>query len=590
MSAVGVVAEEVGVVAKEAVAVAEKAIIPKRKMFKKRSPGAKKKTVSPADEESSTPSDSEGSDELSDEISNFRSKFAGSEQEWDANPTTNKIKKVKADKTDTSLKAAAIASEIPGEASTGSDSGNGDRTHSLLSDMADALYGVKKAAEEVKTAIENQGNKITNSVKNVGKNVRDGIKSNNTFLEKLEENNKLAQLNGAGAGAGAKETPKPDEDKKDKPFSLSDLIPGWMKKLTKPLIIAGAVAAIGVAEAGATAAHADPIKTPVKVPEAPHDPNHHVMMTPPKSHNSHVMMTPPTRHGPEHVAPMDTSFAHQMAVNTGKFESGLDLDSGEEGKSTVTGNKVNALGMIAKDAGGWSYGIMGLHATQLGQFVKAHPELGLPAPNSPDFNKKWEEASKNPKMKEAQLSWYKTRQIDGTQSDLKKLGVSDKISNDAKTIAYFADRKDQYGDVGLENNVKSVLKSHPEDNNNAEKFVRDMAAQDKSSLSTNFNTALNIEHTASRKGLESRISKRLDASLQIGGKLSQQTQMLAKNVPENKPTVIVAPAPAPKMVATNNNSGMGRSQNRVGNVPSPGADSVAYEYANYFGTGPNPSA
>ena len=164
------------------------------------------------------------------------------------------------------------------------------------------------------------------------------------------------------------------------------------------------------------------------------------------------------------------------------------------------------------DAGGWSFGLLGLHrgpaGDSVGQFSARYPNLGLgPKPSKAD----WQAAvARDPDgMYKAQLEYYKTEYIDKVTGKLIKGGVNPKIANDPRVIAYFTDRKIQMEDVGYREVVSKNAGAKT-----SEEFLKGVTTfdNDPTNLSRFFRRALSTG-TANMAGLQRRVDLRNRKSL-----------------------------------------------------------------------------
>lgn len=470
-------------------------------------------------------------DEIEESIEKFRKKsgFKGQEHEWDY-PPAKKPKRVKPSR---AAKEKTLEEGDIENAQT--------RVTGLLSDIAATLVGVRADVKATNTDITDQTEKLVQGMNTIGLAIKE--------LE-LKQN---------------KDEPEPAEPKPNGPKEAA-------KTNLKQGLILAALATGGTALTGLfSAAKAS---TPKEIPhhhDEPVRPSHPPMKTNANTSKKVAALTPDS--------PTDREFSDEIARSTGMFERGVDI------KKDLSG----ALGNHSPDTNGTtSYGIMGLNSASAGmkQFVSKHPELGLSAPiGSEEFNKQWEKASRDPstqqKMKTAQLDWYYENNFQRVEGDLKKTGLDPSLIKDKSVVSYFSDRIDQYGNVG-ETNIASVLQKHPEDKKNPKKFLQDMAAEDESTLGHDFRTFLS-QNPNSIKGLENRVEKRLASSLQFdtNKKIDGQTKALAQ-VPDTKPVVNVQMPPEKKVASAKPIAVEGRDQ--TGIVPSPSADSAAYDYQHYFQT------
>lgn len=176
--------------------------------------------------------------------------------------------------------------------------------------------------------------------------------------------------------------------------------------------------------------------------------------------------------------------------------------------------------------GFYSYGIFGMNskAKTADAFAAQYPQLGIKGKSgSKEFNDSWTEvAKKKPKeLFDAQIDWYDKNITQPLKKDLSAMLPPD-IAKDNRVLAYFSDRRIQYGKTMEKSAVEQSLPSKT-----PEEFMKKMTDFDLANIGTAFKTYLaEPGHKGAEEGLRKRIERReslsmsLPAQVETGNKLS----------------------------------------------------------------------
>lgn len=222
-------------------------------------------------------------------------------------------------------------------------------------------------------------------------------------------------------------------------------------------------------------------------------------------------VTPP----PAKVAPVKPSATKIGAIGV-LGAAGISI-AGETSAKTVD-EAIRKGGQIVPndpESGSYSYGIFGMNskAKTVDNFVAQYPHLGITGKSgTKEFNELWEKVAREKpnELFDAQMDWYNKSVLAPIRKDLTTV-LSENIAKDERTVAYFADRRIQYGKV-MEN---AALKATA-DSKTTEEFIDRMTKFDLDNIGTAFKTYLaDPRHKGHEVGLRKRIERRKELALKI---------------------------------------------------------------------------
>lgn len=169
-----------------------------------------------------------------------------------------------------------------------------------------------------------------------------------------------------------------------------------------------------------------------------------------------------------------------------------------------------------------SYGNFGLNS-QPGagahQFAEEYGSaLGLSGtPGTAEFDRSWRAvAAADPKgLHAAEMDWYNKTVLLPTQGELSAAGLPPDLAEDARVVAYFADRKIQQGPASITKHAERVRAAFEKSGGKTEPFLRAMSEADRGNLENDFPTALK-SGVYSARGNDNRVYNRMNMALAMG--------------------------------------------------------------------------
>jgi len=216
------------------------------------------------------------------------------------------------------------------------------------------------------------------------------------------------------------------------------------------------------------------------------------------------------------VTPVDLT-PQQTATNMNFAERVAQIsifgETGVRGR-TQAEKKVGQVVENDPSPGVFSYGIFGMNSGSgsIQRFVAGNPQFGFTAkPGTREFNEEWKRISesRSKEMYEAQLLWYQGAILDPLKKQLANI-LPDNLAKDARVIAYFADRRIQYGNVMEKSAITYSLSAKT-----PEEFLQRLTDFDLQNIGKAFTTYLR-NNPQNIRGLKSRIQNRLSSAMQFG--------------------------------------------------------------------------
>ena len=234
----------------------------------------------------------------------------------------------------------------------------------------------------------------------------------------------------------------------------------------------------------------------------------------------------------EHLGKFDkpenaTAYAKRLSERMGKAFSparGSTPESISIRLETGKTNPLEGVKNISRDsAGSHSYGNFGLNSlpgSSAHQFAEEYgAALGLSGkPGTPEFDRSWRAvAAADPKgLHAAEMEWYGKNILLPTQGELSAAGLPPELAEDARVVAYFADRKIQQGPASINRHADRISAALEQSGGKVEPFLRAMTESDRDNLEKDFPTALRTG-VYSRRGNDNRVYNRMNMALAMAG-------------------------------------------------------------------------
>jgi hypothetical protein len=238
----------------------------------------------------------------------------------------------------------------------------------------------------------------------------------------------------------------------------------------------------------------------------------------------------------EHLGRFDTpdnatGYAKRLSERMGKKflpHRGATPESISVRLETGKTDPLEGVKNISRDsADSRSYGNFGLNSRAgagAHQFAAEYgPALGLSGtPGTPEFDRSWKAvANADPKgLHAAEMDWYSKNVLLPTQGELSAAGLPGVLAEDARVVAYFADRKIQQGPASIGNHAERVRAAFEKSGGKVEPFLRAMTEADRANLDNDFPTALRTG-AYSERGNNNRVYNRMNMALALGAESSE---------------------------------------------------------------------
>lgn len=238
----------------------------------------------------------------------------------------------------------------------------------------------------------------------------------------------------------------------------------------------------------------------------------------------------------EHLGRFDkpenaTAYAKRLSERMGKKflpARGATPESISVRLETGKTDPLEGVKNISRDsANSRSYGNFGLNSRPgagAHQFAAEYgPALGLSGtPGTQEFDRSWKAvANADPKgLHAAEMDWYNKNVLLPTQGELSAAGLPGELAEDARVVAYFADRKIQQGPASIGNHAERVRAAFEKSGGKVEPFLRAMTEADRANLENDFPTALRTG-VYSERGNNNRVYNRMNMALALGSEDSE---------------------------------------------------------------------
>lgn len=238
----------------------------------------------------------------------------------------------------------------------------------------------------------------------------------------------------------------------------------------------------------------------------------------------------------EHLGRFDkpenaTAYAKRLSERMGKKilpARGATPESISVRLETGKTDPMEGVKNISRDsANSRSYGNFGLNSRPgagAHQFAAEYgPALGLSGtPGTQEFDRSWKAvANADPKgLHAAEMDWYNKNVLLPTQGELSAAGLPGELAEDARVVAYFADRKIQQGPASIGNHAERVRAAFEKSGGKVEPFLRAMTEADRANLENDFPTALRTG-VYSERGNNNRVYNRMNMALAMGSEDSE---------------------------------------------------------------------
>lgn len=238
----------------------------------------------------------------------------------------------------------------------------------------------------------------------------------------------------------------------------------------------------------------------------------------------------------EHLGRFDkpenaTAYAKRLSERMGKKflpARGATPESISVRLETGKTDPMEGVKNISRDsANSRSYGNFGLNSRPgagAHQFAAEYgAALGLSGtPGTPEFDRSWKAvANADPRgLHAAEMDWYNKNVLLPTQGELSAAGLPGELAEDARVVAYFADRKIQQGPASIGNHAERVRAAFEKSGGKVEPFLRAMTEADRANLENDFPTALRTG-VYSERGNNNRVYNRMNMALALGSEDSE---------------------------------------------------------------------